>query len=462
MASQTAKHLIGLRLSVMMFIQFFIWGAWYLSVSLYMYEHGMGDARYYAYTAGPLAAILAPFFTGLIADRFFNTERVLAGLFLLAGAFMLLLPAVGNMQGVATAFQDGAGGSRIVTAENVTVLGLTIEKGELFNWVILAHMLCYMPTVALTASMSFHNLKKGAEQFPLIRLWGTIGWIVAGFILALGFTDEAAKGEMKAIQFYLGGTASVVLGLYCLTLPRTPAPKKGEPIILRDLLFWDAWRQFRHVPFAVFMIGSFLVCIPLAAYYASLQQQMEAMDMTYIAAWKNTGTFLEAGMMFLMPFFFRRLGVKWMIVIGIGAWVLRYILFSLGASPQGVALVIAGIALHGICYDFFFVTGMVYVDKCTPANIRGQAQGMLVFFTQGLGLLIGAVAAGELAKNAFGDIASNSARALPYWPKVWMPLAGMATVIMIVFIIAFRDRRSVMDEASAQDRGEAVAEEAAP
>ena len=445
MPSNAGSQKIGFRLSVMMFLQFFIWGAWYLSVSLYMYDHGMGEVRFYAYVAGPLAAIIAPFFTGLIADRFFNTERVLAVLFFFAGVFMLLLPAVGNMQGVATAFQQGKDGAQIATAENILVFGQTLVKGKLFNWIILAHMLCYMPTIALTASMSFHHLKKGAEHFPLIRLWGTIGWIVAGFILALGFSRTLADGsvlagEMRDVQFYLAGVAGVVLGIYCLTLPRTPAPKKGERINFRDLLFWDAWKQFKNTSFAVFIIGSFLVCIPLAAYYASLQQQMEAMGMTRIAAWKNTGTFIEAGMMFLMPFFFRRLGVKWMIVIGIGAWVLRYILFSLGASPQGVSLVIAGIALHGICFDFFFVTGMVYVDKNTPANIRGQAQGMLVFFTQGLGLMIGALVTGKLAARAFGDIASNSPDSLDHWPKVWMPLAAMAGIIMLAFIFLFKDK----------------------
>ncbi len=447
MPSNNQSKSLGFRLAIMMFLQFFIWGAWYLSVSLYMYEHGMGDVRFYAYTAGPLAAIIAPFFTGMIADRFFNTERVLAVLFFFAGIFMLLLPVVGNMQGNAIDFQSGEGGSQIAITEEIVVFGQTMIKGKLFNWIILAHMLCYMPTLALTASLSFHHLKKGAEQFPLIRLWGTIGWIVAGFTLALGFSKTLADGttlggEMRDVQFYLGGIAGVVLGIFCLTLPRTPAPKKGEKTNFRDLLFWDAWKQFRNSSFAVFIIGSFLVCIPLAAYYASLQQQMEAMNMLHIAAWKNTGTFIEAGMMFLMPFFFRKLGVKWMIVIGIGAWVLRYILFSLGASPEGVSLVIAGIALHGICYDFFFVTGMVYVDKSTPANIRGQAQGMLVFFTQGLGLMIGALVAGKLAARAFGDIASNSPDSLEHWPKVWMPLAAMAGIIMIVFVIMFKDRKS--------------------
>ncbi len=412
------------RLSILMFIQFFIWGSWYLSVSLYMLEHGMGGGRFYAYTAGPLAAMIAPFFTGLVADRFFNTEKVLAFLFLGAGVSMLALPFVAG-------------------PENTT----------LFNAVILVHMLFYMPTLGLTASMSFAHLPKGSEQFPLVRLWGTIGWIVGGFILTFAFVTKnpdgtvAVAGEIKDAQFWLGGGAAVLLGIFCFTLPKTPAPKKNEPVNARDLFFMDAWSQLKNPSFATFIFCSFLVCIPLAAYYASLQQQMEAMGIDHIAAWKNTGTFIEAGMMFLMPFFFRKLGIKWMIVIGIAAWALRYVLFALGATPEGFALVLAGICLHGICYDFFFVTGQVYVDRSTPHNIRGQAQGMNIFFTQGLGLFIGAMVTQELAGRAFGDtIVSTSPESLEFWPKIWWPLCIMATAVMIIFFIVFKENGTTGDE----------------
>ncbi|MFK7961305.1 MAG: MFS transporter [Phycisphaerales bacterium] len=438
------------RLSVMLFLQFFIWGSWYLSVSLYMYDHQMGAVRFYAYTAGPIAAIIAPFFTGLVADRFFNTERVLGVLFALAGVFMLALIWVGQMQGTpvegmlesVTSIESINGDdtevtSQIVTAATVEIFGQSLSKGWLFNALILAHMLCFMPTLGLTASLSFAHLRKGPEQFPLVRLWGTLGWIAAGFLLAFAFT----AGEKSAVQFCLGGTAAVLLGVYCFSLPRTPAPSRGKPFNARDLFFVDAWSEMRRLPFAVFIIGSFLVCIPLAAYYASLQQQMEAMGMENITAVKNYGTFLEAGMMFMMPFFFRTLGIRWMVLIGIAAWVLRYVMFALGATPEGYWLVVGGILLHGICYDFFFVTGQVYVDKATPPAIRGQAQGMLIFFTQGLGLWIGAMAVATLSGRAFGDVASTSPSSLPLWPKVWWPLAIMAAVILVIFAATFRDRK---------------------
>ena len=433
------------KLSILMFIQFFIWGTWYLSVSLFMYDNEMGDVRYYAYTAGPLGAIIAPFFTGLIADRFFNTEKVLAFLFLLGGAFMLLLPVVGGLDGTAIATQGD-----LVTGMQVDFLGRSWVKGELFNWIILAHMLCYMPTLGLTASLSFHHMPKGSTQFPMVRLWGTIGWIVAGFTIAFALrtTDaagEVLKGELRPEQFQLGGIASILLGLFCFTLPKTPAPKKGQAVDWGTLFLVDAWKQLLRPSFAIFMIGSFLVCIPLAAYYASLQQQMEAMEFSNIAAWKNVGTFLEAGMMFLMPFFFRRLGVRWMIIIGIAAWALRYVLFSMGASPDGFWLVVGGIALHGFCYDFFFVTGQVYADQATSADVRGQVQSMLIFFTQGLGLFFGALAANNLAGRAFGDVPSNTAASLPMWPDFWNPLVWFAAGLVVLFILFFRPDRSDVD-----------------
>jgi len=441
--SEKGVRALYARLSTMMFLQFFIWGAWYLSVSMYMYAHGMGQVRYYAYTAGPIAAVLAPFITGMIADRFFNTERVLGVLFLIAGAFMLLLPVVGAMQGEPIAFQE-SDGQRIVVAETVRVFGMNVTKGNLFNAIIVGHMLCYMPTLGLTASISFAHLAKGDQQFPLVRLWGTIGWIVAGFILAFGFTQmvdgKAVEAGTRAVQFYLGGWASVLLGLYAFSLPRTPPPKKGKSINVRDLLFLDAWEQFRSPSFAVFMGCSFLVCIPLAAYYASLQQQMMAMGMTRITAWKNVGTFFEAGMLFAMPFFFRKFGIKRVLMIGISAWVIRYIFFALGANTTmaGMVLVILGVALHGICYDFFFVSGQVYVDMSTPGNVRGQCQGMNIFFTQGVGMLVGNFVAQAIERRTFGGTASIAPESLPMWPKLWLPLAAIAFVVLLIFLFAFR------------------------
>jgi len=403
-------------------------------------------------------------------------------LFILGGVVMLLMPVIGSLEGtfVSELKDDGS----TLTYYTTEFLGMTWKKSNLFNLFIFVHMLFYMPTLALTASLSFHHLPKGSTQFPLVRLWGTFGWIFAGLALAFLFTTKGEDGQLieagtLPIQFKLGGWAGIVLGLYCFTMPRTPAPKKGQPFSIRDAFFIDAWRELKNPSFATFMICSFLVCIPLAAYYANLQQQMGAMHMSHLSVWKNVGTWIEAGMMFMMPFFFRKIGIKKMIIIGIFAWAARYAIFSFSAGFEalpdvflangtvnpdypgwvigtdenafpipfyhiGFLAMIAGVALHGFCYDFFFVTGQVYVDTATPKSIRGQAQSMNIFFTQGLGLAVGAIVAGKIVERAFVDeqgakISQTAIESLPHWPKLWWPLCIMALVVMIIFALLFKD-----------------------
>lgn len=467
------------RLSVTLFLQFFIWGAWYLTAYRYMIAHDMAHNAFYLYTAGPLGAILAPFILGLCVDRFFNAERVLAVCFLMAGGIMLLLPWIGNLP-VQPVYQPNPHtGTNDVAWYTTQILGCTIAKSTLFNLAILAHMLFYMPTLGLTATLAFRHLPNGGGQFPLVRLWGTLGWIAAGLVLALGFTRMGDGGRLieageTEMQFILSAAAALILGVFCLTLPRTPPPKRGQPFSFSELLFLDAWKEMRNIPFAVYTISSFLICVPLAAYYANLQNQLGAMNLTHATIWANVGTWLEAGMLFLMPMFLRRLGIKRMIGVAVLAWVLRYALFSwsaaYGALPSpfladgglnpaypgivvlgmpvpyldiGFLLMLAGVALHGLCYDFLFVTGQVFVDRVTAPQIRGQAQAMNIFFTQGLGLYVGALVAGWLSVSAFTDahgqaVAATTAAALPYWPRLWWPLAGMAAGVLVVFWVTFR------------------------
>lgn len=399
------------RLAIMMFLQFFIWGSWFNSISLYLLEHDMANAITNTYASGPLAAMIMPVFMGLLVDRFFNTEKVCAVLFILSGIFMSMLPS----------FSSGEQDSRS------------------FTTIVLLHMLCFMPTLSLTASLSFHHLKKAASHFPRVRVFGTIGWIVASALISY------FNAERSEFQLYMGATASILLGLYCLTFPKTPAPKKDQKVNIKDLLFWDAWSQFKTLSFAVFIIGSFLICIPLAAYYVSLQQQLDAMKVDNIAFVKSFGQYTEVAFMILMPYLFVRLGVKKIILLGVLAWVIRYALFALGASPEGFYFVCAGILLHGVCYDFFFVAGQVYVDNETPSEVRGQAQGLLVFFTQGLGLFVGFKVIGWLTHRAFGESGiSNLPENLAMWKDVWWPLAGLAALIMLVFALLFRPRVNVV------------------
>jgi MFS family permease len=475
-----APPYIMTRLSVLFFLQFFIWGAWYLTGFRYMIAHEMSYNAFWLYTASPLGAIIAPFFLGLCVDRFFNAEKVLAACFMVGGAIMWCLPWIGDMAGTAV-MQTTAEGKQDVAYYTLTLAGLTMPKSSWFNFGIFAHMLCYMPTLALTAALAFRHLPRGNEQYPLVRLWGTFGWIAGGFVLATLFTTQGADGKLieageKAVQFQLAAVASIAVGIFCLTLPKTPAPKKGQPFAWRELFFVDAWKEWRNPAFATYLVCAFLVCIPLSAYYAYLGNQMGAMSLSHASIWGNVGTWLEAGMLFLMPWFIRKLGIKKMIMCGILAWVVRYLLFtwaaSQGAVPApfladgavnpaypgivlggfpipmahlGFLVFLLGVALHGISYDFFFITGQVYVDKVTSPEIRGQAQAMNLFFTYGLGLYLGAIVAGKLEMIAFVDanghaVGTATSESLPYWSGMWLPLAGIATVVLIIFTVAFRYR----------------------
>ncbi|MBA3937397.1 MAG: MFS transporter [Planctomycetes bacterium] len=479
-AVAAAPACIQARLSVLFFLQYFVWGAWYLTGFRYMIAHEMSYHAFWLYTASPLGAILAPFFLGLCVDRFFNAEKVLAVCFILGGVIMWCLPWIGDLPGTAVLQAGATPGSTEVAYYALTLGGFTMPKSSWFNLGIFAHMLCYMPTLALTAALAFRHLPNGTQRFPLVRLWGTLGWIAGGLVLGLGFTTvvagRTAEAGEGAIQFRLAALASLAVGLFCLSLPRTPPPRLGQPFAWRDLFFLDAWQEWRNRAFATYLICAFLICIPLSAYYVYLSSQMGAMNQSHASVWGNVGTWLEAGMLFLMPLLIRRLGIKRMIAIGILAWVVRYALFSWSAgagsvpapfladhsaNPDYPGVVLAGfpipfihlgflvfmlgVALHGISYDFFFITGQVYVDTVTPPEIRGQAQAMNLFFTYGLGLYVGAIVAGTLATHAFCDatgaaVVASSAAALPDWPRLWLPLAGFAALVLVVFVLAFSTR----------------------
>ncbi len=395
------------RLSGMMFLQFFVWGAWYTVIAVYMAAHGMENLTHWPFTVNPIAAIVAPFFLGLVADRYFATERVLAVLHLLGGVIMLFVP--------------GATGSP-----------------TLFIVLLLAYNLCYMPTLGLSNSLAFHHISDQEKQFPLIRVFGTIGWIVAG--LAISFVLGAFVGdrpEATALPLYMTGVASILLGLYAFTLPHTPPSARGEAVSLRSIVGIDALRQLGSRSFCVFIVSSMLICIPLAAYYNFTQLFLEAAAFPRIAAIQTLGQVSEFFFMLVMPLMFARLGVKWMLAAGMGAWVLRYALFALGAPDAVAWMVILGILLHGICYDFFFVTGQIYVDKKSSPAIRGQAQGFLVLATYGVGLGIGAQIIGWINNAIKG---SQDALTLGQWQTFWWIPAAFAALILVQFLFLFRDK----------------------
>jgi nucleoside transporter len=397
------------RLGAMMFLQFFVWGAWYTSIAVYMTAKGMGHLTHWPFTVNPIAAIAAPFFLGLVADRYFATEKVLGVLHLLGGLVLLTVP---QFSGAPVAF----------------VL------------LLLLYNLCYMPTLGLANSIAFHHIADQEKHFPLIRVFGTIGWIVAGlfvsWVLRL-FVTGGSLPEQTPLPLYAAAVTSLVLGLYSFSLPHTPPPARGQRVTTRSILGLDALKALGSKPFYVFLGASLLICIPLAAYYNFTQLLLEATGFRNIAGTQTLGQMSEVIFMLLMPVFFVRLGVKWMLVAGMGAWMLRYVFFAVAAPNEVFWMIIVGILLHGICYDFFFVTGQIYVDKKSTPAIRGQAQGMLVLVTYGLGMLIGAQAAGNLY-NVF--LGGAGALTLGQWRQFWFVPAAFAAVIMVGFALLFNDR----------------------
>ncbi|MCB1076836.1 MAG: MFS transporter [Verrucomicrobiae bacterium] len=449
-----------------MFLQFFVWGAWFATIGQALGSNGLADFIGGVYGTAPLGAIFAPLFLGLIADRFFPSQIVMGVLFLLGGVLLFL----------ATGAAEAGNGKLMVTY-------------------CLGHMLCYMPTLGLGNTVVFSHLNR--IQFPKARVWGTIGWIVAG--LLIGFIGWSSSLNI----FKVGAISSVLLGLYSFTLPHTPAPAKGKPINLRALLMVDAWKLLGKPGFLVFILCSGLICIPLAYYYGTTGNFLTNAGFEQAASSMTIGQMSEIFFMLLIPVFFRRLGVKWMILVGMLAWVLRYLLFAFGAPDQIAWMLFLGIALHGICYDFFFVTGFMYADRVASKDIRSQVQSLLVFVTQGLGMYVGyAVAFGlkipslsilgkkifpglqytgkfaEVSKYGDLDTAIKAARpeealtfgqslakmfsvnmpvsvdagliseAMNQWKVYWMFPALMAGVIAVIFFAAFWDKTQVTDEES--------------
>ena len=409
---------VRIRLSVMMFLQYFVWGAWFVTLATYLgstlkFE---GSAIGWCYAAIPIAGMISPFFVGIIADRFFAAERLLAAMHLIGAGILYYLS--------------------------------TGPDNNLVFPLLLCYALCYMPTLSLTNTVSFHEMQDPAKEFPGIRVLGTIGWIAAGMLigklrlsptgglsLSLGTASDLAGSltsiEATSLPMKIAACSSVILAFACLFLPHTP-PKKDTQASLATVVGLDALRLMKSLSFSVFVIGSFLICIPLQFYYAFTNPFLNAVQMPDPAFTMTFGQISEIFFMLVMPFFFVRLGVKKMLVIGMMAWTIRYFLFSLGTVP---ALYI-GIILHGICYDFFFVTGQIYVDQKAPREMRGAAQGFIAFATLGFGQFIGSVIGGRVL-----DMFELTKNPPTYdWSKFWLFPAFGALIVLVLFAVMFHDR----------------------
>jgi nucleoside transporter len=353
---------IRTKLSVMMFLEFFVWGAWYVTAPNYLGTIGFKAADFgWTYSVGPIAGMITPFFVGMIADRFFPAQVVLGVMHLLGAALMF---------GATTLMKAGSPSANMI---NLTFFG---------------YMLTYFPTLALTNTIAMRNMGNSEKEFPLIRVFGTIGWIVAGLALTQVGWDKSIG------MFYLTAGAALVLGVLSFMMPHTPPTQEGR-VSVGQILGLDALVLLKNRSYVIFLVSSILICIPLAFYYQITSRIVEMADLP-IGRTMSYGQMSEIFFMIVMPLFFVRLGVKWMLAVGMLAWVTRYALFAFGAPQQIAWMIIGGIVLHGICYDFFFVTGQIYTDQAAPKQIRAQAQGLLVLFTLGLGMFIGAQIAGRI------------------------------------------------------------------
>ena len=395
-----------LRLSVLMFLEFFVWGGWFVTLGSYLAQSlsASGVQLGAAYSTQSWGAIIAPFIVGLIADRYFNAERVLAVLHLAGGALLLVLAR-------ATTFTS-------------------------FLPVLFIYMALYMPTLALANSISFRQLKDPAREFGVLRVWGTIGWIVAGVAISYVFAwDSPASVAQGALRntFTMCGCASLLLGVYSFTLPKTPPTPEGRARKgLRDLLGADALSLLAERNFLIFFLASILICIPLAFYYQHANQFLTELKVANPTGKQTLGQASEVLFMLALPVFLGRFGIKLTLLAGMLAWAVRYALFAFGNADSLVALLLIGIALHGVCYDFFFVSGQIYIDSKAGPGIKSAAQGLITLATYGLGMLIGFSVAGWIT-DLYAMPGAHD------WTHIWLIPAAFAVLVLLAFAALFRN-----------------------
>jgi nucleoside transporter len=398
-----------IQLSLMMFLEFFIWGGWFVTLGTFLSANltASGTQTGQVFSTQSWGAIIAPFIIGLIADRYINAEKILGALHIIGAILMY----------------------QMYNASDITV----------FYPYALVYMILYMPTIALTNSVSFNQMKNPEKEFSNIRVWGTIGWIVAGLLISYLFhwdtKENTAKGLLKN-TFLMAGIASMVLGLLSFTLPKTPPSKKpGEKVSLKQILGLDALKLLKDKNFAIFFIASILICIPLAFYYQNANSFLSNIGVSAPTGKMTIGQISEVLFMLLLPLFFARFGFKKTILVGMLAWALRYALFAYGNAGDLSFMIIIGIALHGVCYDFFFVSGYIYTNSKAGEQYKSAAQGLITLATYGVGMLIGFEIAGRIT-----DAYKLSDGTFDY-KMIWIIPAAIAAVVFLLFALLFKNEK---------------------
>ncbi len=408
------KFTTRLQLSTMMFLNFFIWGAWFVTLGTFLGKklQASGTEISLAYLTQSIGAIIAPFVIGLIADKFFSAQKILAVLHILGG---ILLWNASGAQSFGSFYPS-----------------------------ILIYMILFMPTLALVNSISFRQMKNPSKEFPFIRVLGTIGWIVAGIAISVFGWDKQGGESALANTFKMAAIASIILGFFSFTLPATLPAKKGVKTSIGDILGLDALRLLKNKSYLIFFISSIAICIPLAFYYNFTNLFLNEKGMQSTAGIQSLGQVSEILFMLLMPVLFIRFGVKKMLAIGMLAWAVRYGLFAYGNIDANYWMLIVGILLHGICYDFFFVTGQIYTDNLAGERFKSAAQGLITLATYGVGMLIGSLVSGPIVDAYITSGGHN-------WKSIWLIPAAIAVVVIILFMLLFRDNKRDITEIETQE-----------